>query len=115
MFRIVFKSAFNFKSFSSGFLATLLMGVQRGLFSNEAGIGTGSIAAASGSSNNPRNSGLLQMIGVYITSLFICTATAIIILFSDYSNFSLTNINGIELYNLLEAFFKHINKEKINF
>ena len=97
MFNLIFKSAFNFRSFTSGFLATLLMGVQRGLFSNEAGIGTGSIAAASGSSNNPRNSGLLQMIGVYITSLFICTATAIIILISSYSKLHLTDINGIEI------------------
>ena len=107
MFRIVFKSAFNFKSFSSGFLATLLMGVQRGLFSNEAGIGTGSIAAASGSSNNPRNSGLLQMIGVYITSLFICTATAIIILISSYKNLNLVDVNGIEIASY--AFNYHLH------
>ena len=97
MFNLIFKSAFNFKSFSSGFLATLLLGVQRGLFSNEAGIGTGSIAASSGSSNDPKKSGLLQMIGVYITSLFICTATAIIILMSTYSKLNLTDVNGIEI------------------
>ena len=97
MLSLIFKSAFNFKSFTSGFLATLILGVQRGLFSNEAGIGTGSIAAASGSSNDPKKSGLLQMIGVYITSLFICTATAIIILISSYNKINLTDVNGIEI------------------
>ena len=97
MFYLIFKSAFNFKSFTSGFLATLLLGVQRGLFSNEAGIGTGSIAAASGSSNNPSSSGFLQMMGVYITSLFICTATAIIVLISSYNQLSLADVNGIEI------------------
>ena len=107
MFNLIFKSAFNFKSFTSGFLATLLMGVQRGLFSNEAGIGTGSIAAASGSSNDPKKSGLLQMIGVYITSLFICTATAIIILISSYNTLNLTDVNGIEIASYAFSYHLH--------
>ncbi len=97
IFYLIIKSAFNFKSISGGFLSTLLMGVQRGIFSNEAGIGTGSIAAASGSDNDPKSSGRLQMIGVYITSLFICTATAIIILLSNYNSLSINDANGIEI------------------
>ena len=94
---LIIRSAFNFKSFTGGFLATLLMGVQRGIFSNEAGIGTGSIAAASGGDNNPDSSGKLQVIGIYITSLFICTATAIIILLCNYNRLSIVDVNGIEI------------------
>ncbi len=106
IFILIVKKAFSFKSFTGGFLATLLMGVQRGLFSNEAGIGTGSIAAASGNDNDPKSSGRLQMIGVYITSLFICTATAIIILLSTYTKLNLTDVNGIEIANY--AFNYHL-------
>ncbi len=76
IFSLIIKSAFQFKSFASGFLVTLLTGVQRGIFSNEAGLGTGSIAASSGNSNNPSSQGYIQMIGIYITSFLICTSTA---------------------------------------
>ena len=91
----IFKSAFNFKSFFGGFIPMVIIGIQRGIFSNEAGIGTSSIVASSGS--DFRKQGFIQIFGVYLTTLVICTATAIIILFSDYSSFNLSNINGIEL------------------
>lgn len=95
-FRIL-KDAFNVKSFLGGFIPMIIIGFQRGIFSNEAGIGTSSIVASSSESNNFRVQGFIQMFGIYITTLIICSATAIIILFSDYSSFNLININGIEL------------------
>ena len=95
VFLNIFKSAFNFKSFFGGFIPMVIIGIQRGIFSNEAGIGTSSIVASSGS--DFRKQGFIQVFGVYLTTLVICTATAIIILFSDYSSFNLSNINGIEL------------------
>lgn len=95
VFLNIFKSAFNFKSFFGGFIPMVIIGIQRGIFSNEAGIGTSSIVASSGS--DFRKQGFIQIFGVYLTTLVICTATAIIILFSDYSSFNLSNINGIEL------------------
>lgn len=93
----IFRSAFDFKSFFGGFIPMVIIGIQRGIFSNEAGIGTSSIVASSSNSCDFKKQAFIQIFGVYITSLVICTATAIIILFSDYSNFSLSNINGIEL------------------
>lgn len=93
----ILKSAFNIKSFSAGFLATMLMGVQRGIFSNEAGIGTGSIAASSGESNDPSSQGYIQMLGIYITSFLICSATAIIVLTSNYKILNISDPNGIEI------------------
>lgn len=95
VFLNIIKSAFNFRSFFGGFIPMVIIGIQRGIFSNEAGIGTSSIVASSGS--DFRKQGFIQVFGVYLTTLVICTATAIIILFSDYSSFNLSNINGIEL------------------
>lgn len=92
----IFRSAFNIKSFFGGFIPMVIIGIQRGIFSNESGIGTSSIVASSGNGDCSRQ-GFIQVFGVYITTLVICTATAIIILFSDFSSFNLSNINGIEL------------------
>ena len=90
-------SAFNFKSFFGGFIPMFIVGVQRGIFSNEAGIGTSSIVCSSSDSDDYKTLGFTQMFGVYVTTFVICTATAIIILFSDYSNLVLNDVNGIEL------------------
>ena len=97
VFLDVFRSAFNFSSFFGGFIPMFVVGVQRGIFSNEAGIGTSSIVCASGSSDDFSSLGYSQMFGVYVTSFVICTATAIIILFSDYGSLILSDVNGIEL------------------
>lgn len=97
VFLSIFKNAFNFKSFFSSFIPMVIVGIQRGIFSNEAGIGTSSIVASSSSSNDYVKQGLVQMLGVYITTLIVCTSTAIIILSSDYSSLNLSDINGIEL------------------
>lgn len=97
VFLSVLKSAFNFKSFFSGFIPMFVVGVQRGIFSNEAGIGTSSIVCSSSDSFDYKTLGYSQMFGVYVTTFIFCTATAIIILFSDYGSLILNDINGIEL------------------
>lgn len=93
----ILKSAFSFKSFFSGLLPIVIIGIQRGIFSNEAGIGTSSIVCSSGDSDDYVSLGYSQMFGVYFTSFIICSATAFLILFSDYDVLSLTDVNGIEL------------------
>ena len=93
----IIKSAFNFKSLFSGFIPTLIVGIQRGIFSNEAGLGTGAIASSTVNTNNYKKQGYIQMIGVYITTMLICTSTALIILTSDYNILNLKDINGIEI------------------
>ncbi len=93
----IVKGAFQFKSFFSGFIPTFIIGIQRGLFSNEAGLGTGSIASSTTDSSDPSSQGFVQMIGIYITTLLICTATAFIILTSNYTELVLGDINGIEI------------------
>ena len=93
----IFKNAFGIKSFFGGFIPMVIIGIERGIFSNEAGIGTSSIVASGSNSDDYVKQGLIQMFGIYITTLVICTATAIIILFSNYSDLNLVDINGIEL------------------
>ena len=93
----IIKDAFQIKPFISGFLPTLLIGIQRGIFSNEAGLGTGTIASSTVNTTDAPTQGYLQMIGIYITTLLICTSTALIILTSPYNQVKLQDINGIEI------------------
>lgn len=90
-------NAFNVKPFLSGFILVMLIGVQRGIFSNESGIGLGAIAASSSNSINGCKSGYIQVLGIYITTILICTATAFMILIFDYHSILIDNPNGIEI------------------
>jgi len=102
----IIKNAFNFKSFITGFFTSFIVGIQRGLFATEAGLGTGSIASSTTSNNNPYKQGYIQIAGIYITSFLVCTMTAFIILTSDYIQLDLSDINGIEIANY--AFNYHL-------
>jgi AGCS family alanine or glycine:cation symporter len=93
----IITSAFRISPFFSGFIPTLIVGIQRGIFSNEAGLGTGAIASSTVNTNDSIKQGYIQMIGVYITTMLICTSTALIILTSNYTSLNLKDINGIEL------------------
>lgn len=93
----VIKDAFHMDTFFGGFISTCIIGLQRGIFSNEAGLGTGSIASSATNSDNASSQGYLQVLGVYITSLLLCTATAMFILTTNYDALVLEDINGIEL------------------
>ncbi len=109
IFITIFKSAFEFKAINGGILGSMIIGIQRGIFSSEAGIGTGAIAASTSISYTNEDKieqGYVQMLGVYITTFLICTSTAIIVLTSDISNLNFSNFNGIELIQL--TFTKHL-------
>ncbi len=66
--------------------STIAMGVKRGLFSNEAGQGGGAIVSASAEVNHPAKQGLVQAFSVYVDTLLVCTATALMILSSGTFN-----------------------------
>lgn len=93
----IFINAFQLKSFFSAFLPTMIVGIQRGIFSNEAGLGTGSLASSTTADSHAVRNGFVKVVGIYITTLFICTATAFVILTSDYQTLVLHDINGIEI------------------
>lgn len=109
LFVTIFESAFEFKSVSGGVLGSVIIGMQRGIFSSEAGIGTGAIAAAATETHTEEEKlaqGYTQMLGVYITTFLICTSTALIVLTSDISNLNFNNFNGIELVQI--SFTQHL-------
>jgi len=68
--------------FTGGIAAAMLNGVKRGLFSNEAGMGSAPNVAATASVTHPVKQGLIQSLGVFVDTMIICTATALIILVS---------------------------------
>ncbi len=80
---MIFSNAFTGQAVAGGSVGTvIIMGVKRGLFSNEAGMGSAPNAAASATTDHPARQGLIQAFGVYIDTLIICSATAFIILSS---------------------------------
>ncbi len=83
---LVIKSAFDFKAIFGGFSGSVvLVGIKRGLFSNEAGMGSAPNAAATADVSHPVKQGAVQILSVFIDTLIICTTTASIVLFSGTS------------------------------
>lgn len=96
---MIVKSAFGYQEAAGGaFGAMVMTGIQRGLFSNEAGMGSAANAAATASPypNHPASQGYVQMLGVFIDTMVICTATASIILLSGGMD-SFSGMGGIEI------------------
>ena len=95
--KIIFLDAFSGTSVAGGTLIGVIMyGIQRGAFSNEAGIGTEALIHGTAKTNNPIKQGFVAMIGPIFDTLLICTATAVVIILSglwasdEYSGVSLT-------------------------
>ncbi len=87
VFVTIFKSAFGITPVAGGIIGTTIaMGVKRGIFSNEAGQGTGAIVSAAADVDHPARQGLAQAFSVYVDTLLVCTATALMILTSGTYN-----------------------------
>lgn len=110
----IFAGAFSFKSAAGGiFGATIMNGIKRGLYSNEAGIGSAPNAAASADVSHPVKQGLVQMLSVFIDTLLICSATAFMILCSgvdatNYINADGSTNNGAYIQDCLNSTFGEI-------
>lgn len=73
----IFEEAFDFKAIFGAFSGSAMMqGIRRGLYSNEAGIGSAPNASAAANVSHPVKQGLVQMLSVFIDTLLLCTATA---------------------------------------
>ena len=96
VFKIIFQDAFGIRQIAGGgFGATLMNGIKRGLFSNEAGEGSAPNVAATASTSHPVKQGLIQALGVFTDTLVVCSCTAFIILFSGA--YTQGDLNGIAL------------------
>ncbi|QGQ44190.1 alanine/glycine:cation symporter family protein [Metabacillus sediminilitoris] len=83
VFVLIFQSAFGLNEVAGGALGAAMMnGIKRGLFSNEAGMGSAPNAAATADVSHPVKQGLIQALGVFVDTLLICSSTAFIILLS---------------------------------
>lgn len=93
---IIIGNAFGMEqAIGGGIGAALMQGIKRGLFSNEAGMGSAPNAAATAHVTHPAKQGFIQALGVFTDTLLICTCTAFIILFSG-KGFT-TDLDGIQL------------------
>jgi AGCS family alanine or glycine:cation symporter len=83
VFANIFESAFDFRAIFGGFAGSCMMqGIKRGLYSNEAGVGSAPNAAAAAEVSHPVKQGLVQMLSVFIDTILVCTATAMMCLSS---------------------------------
>ena len=112
---LIVRSAFDFEpAFAGVFGMAISWGVKRGIYSNEAGQGTAPHAAAAAEVSHPVKQGLVQAFSVYVDTLFVCTATAFMILFTGQFNvvnpeggFIVENLPGV-------AFGPQYTQEAVN-
>ena len=105
VFGLIIRSAFGFEPAFSGILGMAISwGVKRGIYSNEAGQGTAPHAASAAEVSHPAKQGLVQAFSVYIDTLFVCTATAFMIIFTgqynvlnDKGGFVVENLPGVPI------------------
>ena len=96
VFKLIIKSAFGFEQVAGGGLGmTIMVGVKRGLFSNEAGEGSAPNVAATADISHPVKQGLIQALGVFTDTLLVCSCTAFMVLVSGL--YTTEGLEGIQL------------------
>ena len=96
VFKVIVLDAFGIQQIAGGGIgATIMIGVRRGLFSNEAGEGSAPNVAATATVSHPVKQGLIQALGVFTDTLLVCSCTAFIILISGL--YTTPELNGIAL------------------
>lgn len=110
---LVFNSAFGLEQAAGGAVGyavaqAMIQGIKRGLFSNEAGMGSAPNAAATANTqpNHPATQGFMQMLGVFLDTLVICTATASMIILSGHAMQNGGSADGIQLTQI--ALSEHV-------
>ncbi len=102
-FAVIFKAAFAPKAVTGGVVGSMIIamqkGIARGIFSNEAGLGSAAIAAASAQVEEPVQQGIVSMLGTFIDTIIVCTMTglSIVIAFTNNGQFILPQVGGVAL------------------
>ncbi len=113
IFGIIFKEAFDVQAIMGGFAGSaVVIGIKRGLFSNEAGMGSAPNASASADVPHPVNQGLVQIISVFIDTILICSSTAMMLLTSDVAGVA-GELDGIPYVQ--QAISSNVGKWGIHF
>lgn len=99
-FRLIFEGAFSPEALKGGFVGVLIYGFQRGAFSNEAGVGSASIAHAAAKTNEPVSEGIVALLEPFVDTVVVCTMTALVIIFTGFHD-----AEGFEGVQLTSAAF----------
>lgn len=94
-FGLIVHNAFNPGVLKGGMLGVLILGIRRGAFSNEAGVGTAPIAHSETQTNHPISVGFVASIGPFIDSILICTLTALTLILTNH--YRIQGLGGVEL------------------
>jgi len=94
--QLIFNGAFSPDAMKGGFIGVLIFGFQRGAFSNEAGVGSASIAHAAAKTTEPVSEGIVALLEPFVDTVVICTMTALVIIFTGLSEDTL-GLEGVEL------------------
>jgi len=116
IFQLIFSCAFNMNAaYGAVFGLAIQWGVKRGIFSNEAGQGTGAQASGAAEVSHPAKQGLVQAFSVYVDTLFVCTATAVMILATNAFNVAdPANVGGFLVQNLPGIEKSNFTQEAVN-
>jgi AGCS family alanine or glycine:cation symporter len=101
---LIFANAFDPDAIKGGIIGVMIYGIQRGAFSNEAGMGSAAIAHAASQNDEPISEGIVASIEPFIDTVVICTMTALVLIFTGYAE----NTQGLEGVLLTSAAFKSV-------
>ncbi len=97
-FALIFRGAFSADAMKGGLVGVLIVGFQRAAFSNEAGVGSASIAHSAVKTDSPVSEGFVALLEPFIDTVVICTMTALVIIFTGFYDPSVAgNLAGVEL------------------
>lgn len=107
----IISGAFNPSAFEGGIIGVLIVGFQRAAFSNEAGVGSASIAHSASKTNEPVSEGIVALLEPFIDTVVVCTMTALVLVFTGFDEASL-NMTGSQLtsaaYSSVFPWFKYL-------
>ncbi len=97
-FALIFNGAFSPDALKGGIVGVLIVGFQRAAFSNEAGVGSASIAHSAAKTDEPISEGIVALLEPFIDTVVICTMTALVIIFTGYYTPDTTQgLEGVEI------------------
>jgi AGCS family alanine or glycine:cation symporter len=103
-FMLIINGAFAASAMKGGFVGVLIIGFQRAAFSNEAGVGSASIAHSAVKTNEPVTEGIVALLEPFIDTVLICTMTALVLIFTGFHD----NSAGLEGAQLTSAAFESV-------
>jgi len=103
-FWLILHNAFNPEAVKGGIIGVMIYGIQRGAFSNEAGMGSSAIAHSAAQNDEPVSEGIVASIEPFIDTIIICTMTSLVLIFTGFAE----NTQGLEGVQLTSAAFKSV-------